>query len=74
MSLRADRVLSQAMRYAHHRQAMVTPVAKLASAMAFDAYARQFDAPMRYRMTAVYLGALAGTLVEDKRTRGRYAW
>jgi hypothetical protein len=59
------------MRYAHHRQAVAAPVAKLASAMAFDAFARQFEPAMRDRMTAVYLGALAGTLVEDRRSRGR---
>jgi hypothetical protein len=71
MSLRTDRVLSQAMRYAQHRQAVRNPIQKLASAMAFDAFAAQFDSTTRDRMTAVYRGTLAGTLCEDKRTRGR---
>lgn len=71
MSLRTDRVLSQAMRYAHHRMAVREPVEKLASAMAFDAFASQFDRPTRDAMTAVYCRTLAGTLCEDRRTRGR---
>lgn len=71
MSLRTDRVLSQAMRYAQHRMALRSPRDKLDSAMAFGAFANQFDAAMRVRMTAVYLGTLAGTLCEDRRTRGR---
>lgn len=71
MSLRADRVLSQVMRYAQHRMVAVDARSKLDSAMAFGAFANQFDAAMRVRMTAVYLGTLAGTLCEDKRTRGR---
>lgn len=71
MSLRTDRILSQAARYGFHRRSLTGAVEKLASAMAFDAFAQQFDRPTRDRMTAVYLGALAGTLVEDRRTRGR---
>jgi hypothetical protein len=74
VSLRSDRVLSQAMRYGRHRLAASGAVEKLASAMAFDAFAQQFDRPTRDRMTAVYLGTLAGTLVEDRRTRGRQLW
>lgn len=71
MSLRSDRVLSQAMRYAHHRQFVCTRAEQLASALAFDHFAEQFDRQTRDRMTAVYLGTLAGSLVEDRRTRGR---
>lgn len=71
MSLRTDRALSQAMRYAQHRQAVRSPRDKLASAIAFGAFAGQFEPSMRDRMTAVYLCTLAGTLCEDKRTRGR---
>ena len=74
MSLRTDRALSQAMRYAHHRLMVVTRAEQLSSALAFDHFAEQFDRPTRDRMTAVYLGALAGTLVEDRRSRGRYPW
>lgn len=71
MSLSSDRPLSQAMRYAHHRRAVPSPVAKLASAMAFNTFADQFEPPMRRRMDDVYRIALAGTLVEDRRSRGR---
>jgi hypothetical protein len=74
MSLHIDRPLSQAMRYAHHRQMVATHAEMLSSALAFDHFAEQFDRPMRDRMTAVYLQTLAGVWVEDKRTRGRYAW
>lgn len=74
MSLRTDRLLSQAMRYARHRLSVTTHPEMLASALAFDHYTQQFDAPTRDRMTAVYLGTLAGSLVEDRRTRGRYPW
>lgn len=71
MSLRTDRVLSQAMRYAHHRMAVKDARSKLASAMAFGTFMAQFDATTRDRMTAVYCRTLAGTLCEDRRTRGR---
>lgn len=71
MSLRNDRVLSQAMRYAQHRMTVKDARSKLASAMAFGVFAGQFDALTRDRMTAVYLGTLAGSLVEDRRSRGR---
>lgn len=74
MSLSSDRVLSQAMRYGRHRLASQTPAERLASTAAFDAYAAQFDAPTRDRMTAVYLHTLAGVLVEDRRSRGRQLW
>lgn len=69
MSLHFDRVLSQAMRYGMHRRSV--PEQQQASTVAFDAFTAQFDAALRDRMTAVYLGTLAGTLVEDRRTRGR---
>lgn len=71
MSLRTDRVLSQAMRYAQHRMTVVDARSKLASAMAFGTFASQFDRPTRDAMTAVYCRTLAGTLCEDRRTRGR---
>jgi hypothetical protein len=74
VSLRADRPLSQAMRYAHHRLMVVTRAEQLKSTLAFDHFAEQFDPAMRRRMTAVYLGALAGTLVEDRRSRGKQLW
>jgi len=74
VSLRTDRVLSQALRYARHRLSVVGRPAMLASALAFDHYSQQFDQPTRDRMTAVYLGTLAGDLVEDRRTKGRQLW
>ena len=74
MSLRTDRVLSPAARYAHHRLMVATRAEMLSSALAFDHYSAQFDRQTRDAMTAVYLGALAGTLVEDRRSRGRYPW
>ena len=74
MSLRTDRVLSQAMRYGLHRRAAVTHAEALASTLAFDHYTQQFDQPTRDRMTAVYLGTLSGSLVEDRRSRGRQLW
>lgn len=61
----------QAMRYAQHRMTVREPVEKLTSAMAFGVYAAQFDRPTRDAMTAVYCRTLAGTLCEDRRTRGR---
>lgn len=74
MSLHSDRVLSQALRYALHRRTVRGAVDKLASAMAFDRFCAQFDPATRNRMTAVYLGALSGSLVEDRRSRGRQLW
>lgn len=71
MSLRTDRVLSQAMRYAHHRMFVATRAEQLQSALTFDHFAEQFDRQTKDAMTAVYLGTLAGSLVEDRRTRGR---
>jgi hypothetical protein len=71
VSLRTDRVLSQAMRYAQHRMTVRSSRAKLASAMAFDTFASQFDPAVRDAMTAVYCQTLDGTLCEDGRTRGR---
>jgi hypothetical protein len=71
VSLRTDRVLSQAARYALHRLTVQTRPEMLRSALAFDQFTQQFDPDLQYRMTAVYLGTLAGTLCEDKRTRGR---
>jgi hypothetical protein len=74
MSLHIDRPLSQAMRYAHHRLFVCTKAEQLASALAFDHFAEQFDRQMRDRMTAVYLHTLNGTLVEDRRSRGKQLW
>jgi hypothetical protein len=74
MSLGTDRVLSQAMRYGWHRMSVKSAIDKLASAIAFDAYAAQFDAQTRRQMTTVYLRTLAGVLVEDRGSRGRQLW
>jgi hypothetical protein len=71
MSLSTDRPLSQAMRYAHHRLFVCTKAEQLASALAFDHFAEQFDRQTKDRMTAVYLQTLAGAWVEDRRSRGK---
>lgn len=70
MSLRTDRALSQAMRYARHRQSVPAAIGKLRSAIAFDAFKAQFDVPQRVAMETVYLHTLAGVLPpEDRRTK-----
>jgi hypothetical protein len=74
VSLRSDRVLSMALWYGRHRLTVTDHDEQASSAAAFDAFAAQFDPAIRDRMTAVYLGTLAGTLVEDRRTRGRQLW
>ncbi len=74
MSLRNDRVLSMAMRYALHRLTVTSSADKNKSAMAFNAYASQFGGDIHWQMTTVYLLTLAGSLVEDRRSRGRQLW
>jgi hypothetical protein len=74
MSLRTDRVLSQAWRYAQHRKAAPTAVDKLRSAVAYGTFVAQFDPMQRQRIHDVYRTVLAGVLVEDRRSRGRQRW
>jgi hypothetical protein len=71
MSLRNDRPLSQAYRYALHRRNLPTPEAREQSLAAWIGYIGQFTGDIRHRMTAVYYDTLHGVLVEDRRTRGR---
>jgi hypothetical protein len=70
MSLRTDRALSQAWRYARNRQSASTAIDKLRAAVAYSVFAAQFDTATRKRMHEVYTASLAGEFFEDKRSRG----
>jgi hypothetical protein len=73
MSLRRDRVLSQAWRYAQHLRAATTRAELVRSAGAYQAYGVQSDDATRTRMNHVYAAAVAGPLFEDRRRTGRQA-